>query len=552
MKEKRHFVTYHKPCRVCGSSDAVSINNDDTARCFSCEHWYTSYHGEDKVEDFTVHQRNSKETSGFKTGGSFQSLKDRNIAEETARKYGVKSEYTDDKGKHYYPYYIANEVSGTKIRNCTTKEFNWIGSPKGVMLFGQQLFQKGGKFLTICEGECDAMAAHEMMDSKWPVVSIKNGVQGALKDIKENLEFVESFDFVVINFDNDNLGKKKSIEVADLLSPGKAKILTLPDEFKDANDMLRNNRRDAYKSSWWNAKAYTPAGVLNISEMKKEYFTRKEMESIPYPWQGLNDKLYGLRQGELVTLTGGTGLGKSSVTRELEHWILKNTNDNLGILALEENWQRTVDGLLSIEANTRLYIKQIREDYPTEKLNMHYETLYGKEDDNRLWVHSHLGEHNVDELFSKIRYMVQGLDCKWIIVDHLGMMTSALSEGDERRAIDNIMTRLRSLVEETGAGLVLVSHLRRIDGNRGHEQGAEVSLAHLRGSNGISQISDCVIALERNQQSDDVIEASTTRLRILKSRYTGDVGLAGALHYDKQTGRLKEVFDFEDGEEVEL
>ena len=46
------------------------------------------------------------------------------------------------------------------------------------------------------------------------------------------------------------------------------------------------------------------------------------------------------------------------------------------------------------------------------------------------------------------------------------MMTSALAEGDERRAIDNIMTRLRSLVEETGAGLVLVSHLRRIDGNR--------------------------------------------------------------------------------------
>ena len=148
--------------------------------------------------------------------------------------------------------------------------------------------------------------------------------------------------------------------------------------------------------------------------------------------------------------------------------------------------------------------------------------------------------------------MVQGLDCKWIIVDHLGMMTSALAEGDERRAIDNIMTRLRSLVEETGAGLILVSHLRRIDGNKGHEQGAEGSLAHLRGSNGISQISDCVIALERNQQSDDPIEASTTRMRILKSRYTGDVGLAGALHYDKETGRLKEVFDFEDSEEVEL
>ena len=125
------------------------------------------------------------------------------------------------------------------------------------------------------------------------------------------------------------------------------------------------------------------------------------------------------------------------------------------------------------------------------------------------------------------------------------MLVSALGEGDERRAIDNIMTRLRSLVEETGAGLILVSHLRRVDGNKGHENGIEVSLSHLRGSNSIGQLSDCVIALERNQQSDDVDEARTTRLRILKSRYTGDVGMATALMYDKETGRLSESFDTE-------
>jgi twinkle protein len=147
--------------------------------------------------------------------------------------------------------------------------------------------------------------------------------------------------------------------------------------------------------------------------------------------------------------------------------------------------------------------------------------------------------------------MIIGRDCKWVIIDHLGMMTSALAEGDERRAIDNIMTRLRSLVEETGAGVILVSHLRRIEGNKGHEQGVEVSMSHLRGSNGIGQISDCVIALERNQQSDDPIEASTTRMRILKSRYTGEVGLAGHLLYDKETGRLTETFR-EAHEEVEL
>ena len=102
------------------------------------------------------------------------------------------------------------------------------------------------------------------------------------------------------------------------------------------------------------------------------------------------------------------------------------------------------------------------------------------------------------------------------------------------------MTRRRSLDEATGAGLILVSHLRRVDGNKGHENGVEVSLSHLRGSNSIGQLSDCVIALERNQQSDDELEARTTKLRVLKSRYTGDVGMASSLVYDKDTGRLSE------------
>ena len=116
-----------------------------------------------------------------------------------------------------------------------------------------------------------------------------------------------------------------------------------------------------------------------------------------------------------------------------------------------------------------------------------------------------------------------------------------MTEGDERRGIDSLMNRLRSLVEETGVGLILVSHLRRVGGNEGHENGVEVNLSHLRGSQSIAQISDCVIALERNQQADDPIESNTTKLRVLKSRYTGDVGSATRLLYDRETGRLNEI-----------
>tara|TARA_R100000789_G_scaffold84172_1_gene79795 strand:- start:650 stop:1099 length:450 start_codon:yes stop_codon:yes gene_type:complete len=141
--------------------------------------------------------------------------------------------------------------------------------------------------------------------------------------------------------------------------------------------------------------------------------------------------------------------------------------------------------------------------------------------------------------------MIIGCECEWVIIDHLHMLVNCITESDERRGIDQLMNRLRSLVEETGVGMFLVSHLRRAAGERGHEQGIVVSLSHLKGSQGISQLSDSVIALERNQQADDPEEANTTRVRVLKSRYTGDTGLACNLIYNPKTGRMSEETDEE-------
>jgi len=531
-----------QPCPLCPSSDAVGINEDGSAKCFSCGEFMPNYeqacNGKTMTQTETIQPKQPDNVSE----GNFIALTDRKISQATAQKFGVKA-VQDLKGqviKHFYPYYNGHELSATKCRNSVTKDFFVQGSYNDTGLFGQQLF-KGGKYVTITEGECDAMAAYELLGSKWAVVSIKRGAQGAVRDIKESLEFFDNFENVIVAFDNDKAGKDAAVKVARLFKPGKARILTLPNGFKDPNDMLKSNRHKDFVEAWWSAKVYTPSGVINVTEQRDKFHNREKKKSIPYPYEGLNKKLYGLRQGELVTLTGGTGLGKSSVTRELEHWLVKQTQDNVGIIALEEDWRRTIDGILSIEANARLYIDQEREKFSKEELDKMFDILYDGENKNRVWVHSHFGTNDIDDIFTKLRFMIIGCDCKWVVVDHLHMLVSAVHEGDERRAIDTIMTRLRSLVEETGAGIILVSHLRRVDGNKGHENGIEVSLSHLRGSNSIGQLSDCVIALERNQQSEDPDEARTTRLRVLKSRYTGDVGMAARVIYDSETGRLSEL-----------
>ena len=555
------FIKLHLPCPSCPSSDALCVDEDGRAYCFSCGKSFSQQEynvmDKDSAQPPVSLVTNNSEPINFEQEGDFYSLDDRGISKATATKFGVRSTRgTDGKiNKHIYPYYSEMEVIGTKTRVVTSKDFYSKGNLKEAGLFGEQLFKSGGKYITLVEGECDAMAAYELLGSKWAVVSIRSGAQSAERDIKNSIEFLESFDNVIICFDSDKAGREASKRAARLLKPSKAKIMSLPEGFKDANEMLIKHQQAGFVKYWWEAKTYTPSGVVNVSENLNKFINREKKESIPYPWEGLNTKLEGLRQGELVLLTGGTGLGKSSVTRELEHWIINHTNDNVGIIALEENEERTMDGIVSIEADAKLHIDRIRNQYTEEELTDYFNTVFKGENKDRVWIHAHFGANDIDAIFSKLRFMIIGCNCRWVVLDHLHMMVSSSVEGDERRSIDSIMTRLRSLVEETGVGLILVSHLRRIDGNRGHENGVETSVSHIRGSQSIAQISDAILSLERNQQSDDPIEASTTKVRILKSRYTGDVGVATHLLYDNETGRLSELAgdelsnsDSEDGE----
>jgi twinkle protein len=137
--------------------------------------------------------------------------------------------------------------------------------------------------------------------------------------------------------------------------------------------------------------------------------------------------------------------------------------------------------------------------------------------------------------------MVKGMGCKYIFLDHVSILVSGLtgeSGVDERRLIDSIMTTLRKLVQELDICLFLVSHLRRPEGAKGHENGAKVQLSQLRGSHALAQLADFCLGLQVNEDdpSDD-----TREIVLLKNRFTGEVGQADTLMYARDTGRLLEV-----------
>jgi twinkle protein len=215
---------------------------------------------------------------------------------------------------------------------------------------------------------------------------------------------------------------------------------------------------------------------------------------------------------------------------------------------LEENVKRTVTGFMGMYLNRPLHIS--REGLTDEQIKDSWVHTAGS---GNLFLYDHWGSTDSDNLISRLRYLARGCGCRFLVLDHISIVVSGIGDGDERRLIDNTMTKLRSLVEETGVCLFLVSHLRRPEGNKGHEDGLHTSLSHLRGSAAIAQLSDIVIGLERNQQSDD---PNRTTVRVLKNRYSGTTGVAGELGYSKQTGRLLDSeaprFTTTSGEEPEF
>ena len=529
--EQKANVVSRGECGKCGSSDGNVLYDNGSSYCFVCE-TYTAAAGSDNLVSVTerkVHTMNTPLSQG-----QFTAIADRGITIDTAKAYGI----TVTGDKQIYPYHDVNgQHVANKVRHVSTKDFHAEGRLSQAGLFGQHLFRDGGKYITITEGELDAASAYQMMGSKWPVVSVRNGAQSAVKDVKAQFEWLNKFDNIVVCFDNDEHGNAAAAKVASIFEPNKCRIVKL--KAKDANEYLKHGKTEEFIKRWWDAAPYTPAGIVNLKSFDGLY-EDDDKQSVDYPYKGMNELLYGMRTGELITFTAGTGAGKSSIMRELEHHLLNNTDSNIGIISLEENVKQTIFHLMSVEASKRLYIKEVREQVPQEQLTQYEQATVGT---GRVFAFDRFGSIQTDEILARVRYMVKALDCRYIIIDHLSILVSGLEGEDERRNIDKMMTQLRSLVEETQCCMLLVSHLRRASGDKGQEQGAQISLSMLRGSHSIAQISDAVIAMERDQQASDPVSANTTTIRVLKNRYAGETGIATYLLYDRESGRMQEIDD---------
>ena len=531
--QKRYTQT---ECPKCDSSDASTIY-EDGAHCFSC-----SYSTKKKVKNMNDFKDLSTKSSTnmlaeIKNLNSF-AIMSRGISKQVIDYFGIKMAVSPEGfgRSHYYPYTKNGTVVAYKER-ILPKSFQIHGDFKDTELFGQNS-ASGGKTLVITEGELDACAVAQSFLDKYnkifPVVSIPSAT--GLKALLEQRSWIRTFESIILMFDKDEAGQAAIEKASKIIGAGKVKVAKL--KAKDPCEQLITYGSESLLRAYWDAQTWSPAGLVVGEKVWEQYKQRRNTESIPYPdcLKGLNDKLKGIRHGEITLFTSGTGSGKSTVIKEIVLDLLDKTDDKIGLISLEESVGDTAEKFIG------MFLKKnpvSGESISEKDERSGFEHVFGTE---RLVLLDHQGSVGDASLIDKIEYMAL-MGCKYLVLDHI---TIAVSEGTEglsgNEAIDKMMSDLLKIVKKHNVWLGLISHLRKSPGGgKSFEEGNLASIDDIKGSGSIKQISFDIIAFARNLVSENPNERNTIKFRVLKSRFTGLTGTAGAATYNGDTGRLAYV-----------
>lgn len=538
----------NEPCTECtktGKGGSLAVR-ERGKYCFEC-----GYETDDIEEVVPVVK---KDFPKLIDPGIAQAIPKRGITEEAMKKFNTTVTKYNGMTVMCSNVYENGAIVAQKIKmpkkylqdNPKGPKCLWLGdSSKKPILWGMDLWEPNPKLsITICEGEPDMLCRSSLNDNKWPVVSLVDGAGGqAIKAIAKAKSYLLGFKEVKLLFDGDEAGRKLAHEAAIILGP-KARIVQTPDGM-DVCAMYEAGRADEINRLEITSVGVRPKDIVTVSDYTDEELYTKEARGIPLPFPELDRLLRGLKQSRLYMVCAGSGLGKSTIVKEIAYDLMFNKGVKVGCIFLEQDDREAMRDYIAMDN----YIEA--EDFSenpdlvepdAKRKSREVLAEYGV-------FYKHFGSLNSQTLIDKIEYMMDGCDCDFVILDHISMAISGnTSTEGERKDIDILMTNLRTLIQRSGKSIIGVSHLKRLPDAKDYGAGAKVTLSCLRGSSAIEQISDYVIALERNQFNEEAKDEVS--LKVLKCRRGGKIGYADTLKYSHETGRTS-VIDVEQTEEFE-
>lgn len=448
----------------------------------------------------------------------------------------------EDVVEHYYPRTRSREIVAYNVRNLDPKAFYYKGSPAGgVEPFGYaQLSHKnvGHKKLIITEDELSAMSVFDIVQSKlsdkWKhlrqaVISWSAGVETAPRDIHylQTQGDLGRFEEIIYVYDNDDAGRKSVDQVRALIPD--CKFVCMP--LKDVNDMhMAGREQEAWAAILFEGKPKSPDCAVSVKEIRHEASKPPEWGK-SYPWEGLTKLTYGQRDGEIIAIGGGTGIGKTLLAHQIAAWNITEHKENVGVFLLEENVNNSLKNIAGKMSRKAFHRPDI--EFDEVAFNNACDILDGK-----LFLWRNKGANDWDNIKECIRYWAVVEGVKSVFIDNVTALTNHLSPTEVNTEIARIATDIAGMADELNIRVFVFSHLNPTGGKLSHEEGAEVREHQFTGSRALQRWSQLVMGFERNKNASGD-DKHDSRIRVLKDRNFGQTGVV-LTKYEVESGCLDE------------
>ena len=434
-------------------------------------------------------------------------------------------------------------------------EYDYTGKVMCLTMPDGTLLIKQGDSVS-CTGNCDSLSGYQMLKDYYDkkdsgfevaVVSPTTGANSH-KQIAAQYKFFDTFENIIVCYDNDKAGQEATEEVIKVLPKGKVKIMSM--RMKDANEYLKAGKEAAFISDFFNAKTYTPAGVVGSSALYQRLVDSANVKKVPLPpfMKKLSEKINDIELGTIGVFAAGSGSAKTTIANEMIYFWLFNSPHKVGVVSLELTCEQYAQAMLSRHIRQKISLIRNTDEkidfLKTEKVRGKAEELFQDSNGGDRFMIIDERDGSIEVLQDKIEELVISCGCRIIVLDPLSDLLDGLST--EAQAL--FMKWCKSIIKSYNVTFIMISHIRKSGNNKdAASTGAFIPEESIMGSSTIFKSASWVVMMMRDKYNEDPIIRNTTQLVLSKNRAGGDTGPAGELFYDNQQHVLHDKEDWELG-----
>ncbi|TKA87820.1 MAG: replicative DNA helicase [Candidatus Phytoplasma asteris] len=242
------------------------------------------------------------------------------------------------------------------------------------------------------------------------------------------------------------------------------------------------------------------------TEQQSKQKIQEEYYRLSETFKGLNQSTKGFKKGQIITIGGYTGLGKTTFVYNLLLNIAKTKHKEIShyphilVFSYEMTLEENLNRLLAHQTQIPLdvILDKNFEDTNITPLKYTERMKIAKQFFANINLSfSYDKSKNIDYVIDLVYRLYLEQKAEIIVIDHLQITKTTNHLENDRLAIDEIMTKLKKLAIELNIVIIILSQFSR--DTYSNYQGKSPEITALKGSGGIETNSDIVLMMSEFQ-----------------------------------------------------